>query len=74
MVHPNVLKNCGLDPEKYQGFAFGMGLDRLTMLKYGIPDLRAFFSGDLKWLSHYGFSCSTCRRSAADCRTKDDEV
>jgi len=50
------LKNCGLDPEKYQGFAFGMGLDRLTMLKYGIPDLRAFFSGDLKWLSHYGFS------------------
>ena len=56
MVHPNVLKNCGLDPEKYQGFAFGMGLDRLTMLKYGIPDLRAFFSGDLKWLSHYGFS------------------
>jgi phenylalanyl-tRNA synthetase alpha chain len=56
MVHPNVLRNCGLDPEKYQGFAFGMGLDRLTMLKYGIPDLRAFFSGDLKWLSHYGFS------------------
>jgi phenylalanyl-tRNA synthetase alpha chain len=56
MVHPNVLKNCGLDPEKYQGFAFGMGLDRLTMLKYGIPDLRAFFSGDVRWLSHYGFS------------------
>ncbi|HML29248.1 MAG TPA: phenylalanine--tRNA ligase subunit alpha [Hyphomicrobium sp.] len=56
MVHPNVLKNCGLDPEKYQGFAFGVGLDRLTMLKYGIPDLRSFFSGDLKWLSHYGFS------------------
>jgi phenylalanyl-tRNA synthetase alpha chain len=56
MVHPNVLKNCGLDPEKYQGFAFGVGLDRLTMLKYGIPDLRAFFSGDLTWLSHYGFS------------------
>ncbi len=56
MVHPNVLKNCGLDPEKYQGFAFGVGLDRLTMLKYGIPDLRAFFAGDLKWLSHYGFS------------------
>lgn len=55
MVHPNVLRNCGLDPEKYQGFAFGMGLDRLTMLKYGIPDLRAFFSGDLKWLRHYGF-------------------
>ncbi|MGQ0673953.1 MAG: phenylalanine--tRNA ligase subunit alpha [Hyphomicrobium sp.] len=55
MVHPNVLKNCGLDPEKYQGFAFGMGLDRLTMLKYGIPDLRAFFAGDLRWLRHYGF-------------------
>ena len=56
MVHPNVLRNCGLDPEKYQGFAFGVGLDRLTMLKYGIPDLRSFFAGDLKWLSHYGFS------------------
>jgi phenylalanyl-tRNA synthetase alpha chain len=55
MVHPNVLKNCGLDPEKYQGFAFGMGLDRLTMLKYGIPDLRAFFAADLRWLRHYGF-------------------
>ena len=55
-VHPNVLRNCGLDPEKYQGFAFGVGLDRLTMLKYGIPDLRAFFSGDLTWLGHYGFS------------------
>ncbi len=56
MVHPNVLRNCGLDPEKYQGFAFGVGLDRLAMLKYGIPDLRAFFAGDLKWLRHYGFS------------------
>jgi phenylalanyl-tRNA synthetase alpha chain len=56
MVHPNVLKNCGLDPEKYQGFAFGVGLDRLTMLKYAIPDLRAFFSGDMRWLRHYGFS------------------
>ncbi len=56
MVHPNVLRNCGLDPEKYQGFAFGVGLDRLTMLKYGIPDLRAFFAGDLRWLRHYGFS------------------
>jgi phenylalanyl-tRNA synthetase alpha chain len=56
MVHPNVLRNCGLDPEKYQGFAFGMGLDRLAMLKYGIPDLRAVFSADLKWLRHYGFS------------------
>ncbi len=56
MVHPNVLRNCGLDPEVYQGFAFGMGLDRLTMLKYGVPDLRAFFSADLRWLRHYGFS------------------
>jgi len=56
MVHPNVLENCGLDPERYQGFAFGMGLDRITMLKYGIPDLRAFFSADLRWLRHYGFS------------------
>jgi phenylalanyl-tRNA synthetase alpha chain len=56
MVHPNVLRNCGLDPEKYQGFAFGMGLDRITMLKYGIPDLRAFFAADLRWLRHYGFS------------------
>jgi phenylalanyl-tRNA synthetase alpha chain len=56
MVHPNVLANCGLDPSRYQGFAFGMGLDRIAMLKYGIPDLRAFFSGDLRWLRHYGFS------------------
>ena len=56
MVHPNVIANCGLDPEKYQGFAFGVGLDRLTMLKYGIPDLRSFFSADLRWLKHYGFS------------------
>jgi phenylalanyl-tRNA synthetase alpha chain len=56
MVHPNVIANCGLDPERYQGFAFGMGLDRLTMLKYGIPDLRAFFAGDMRWLRHYGFS------------------
>ncbi len=56
MVHPNVLINCGLDPEKYQGFAFGMGLDRIAMLKYGLPDLRAFFGADLRWLRHYGFS------------------
>jgi phenylalanyl-tRNA synthetase alpha chain len=56
MVHPNVIANCGLDPERYQGFAFGVGLDRLAMLKYGIPDLRAFFSADLRWLRHYGFS------------------
>jgi phenylalanyl-tRNA synthetase alpha chain len=56
MVHPNVLINCGLDPQKYQGFAFGVGLDRLAMLKYGLTDLRAFFSGDLRWMRHYGFS------------------
>jgi len=56
MVHPNVLENCGLDAERYQGFAFGMGLDRIAMLKYGIPDLRAFFSADVRWLRHYGFS------------------
>jgi phenylalanyl-tRNA synthetase alpha chain len=56
MVHPNVLKAVNLDPEKYQGFAFGIGLDRIAMLKYGIPDLRAFFESDLRWLRHYGFS------------------
>ncbi len=55
MVHPNVLKNVGLDPERYQGFAFGLGIDRIAMLKYGMPDLRAFFAGDLRWLNHYGF-------------------
>ena len=55
MVHPNVIKSCGLDPAKYQGFAFGMGIDRVAMLKYGIPDLRAFFESDLRWLRHYGF-------------------
>jgi len=56
MVHPNVLRNVGLDPAVYQGFAFGMGLDRITMLKYGIPDLRTMFASDLRWLRHYGFS------------------
>ena len=56
MVHPNVLSACGLDPEEYQGFAFGMGVDRLAMLKYGIPDLRDFFAGDVRWLQHYGFA------------------
>lgn len=55
MVHPNVLSAVGIDPEKYQGFAFGMGIDRMAMLKYGIPDLRAFFGADLRWLKHYGF-------------------
>jgi phenylalanyl-tRNA synthetase alpha chain len=55
MVHPNVIRNCGLDPDEWQGFAFGCGIDRLAMLKYGAPDLRAFFDGDLRWLRHYGF-------------------
>lgn len=55
MVHPNVLKNCGIDPEEYQGFAFGMGIERLVMLKYGVPDLRTFFESDVRWLEHYGF-------------------
>lgn len=55
MVHPNVLKNCGLDPQEWQGFAFGFGVERLAMLKYNIPDLRTFFESDARWLSHYGF-------------------
>ncbi|MCU4178998.1 phenylalanine--tRNA ligase subunit alpha [Bosea sp. BH3] len=55
MVHPNVLRNCGVDPEIYQGFAWGMGIDRIAMLKYGMPDLRPFFEADVRWLSHYGF-------------------
>lgn len=55
MVHPNVLKNCGIDPEIYQGFAFGMGVERLAMLKYNIPDLRTFFEGHTRWIQHYGF-------------------
>jgi phenylalanyl-tRNA synthetase alpha chain len=56
MVHPKVLQSAGVDPDKWQGFAFGLGIDRLAMLKYGIPDLRAFFDSDLRWLRHYGFS------------------
>ena len=55
MVHPNVLKNCKVDPVKFQGFAFGIGIDRLAMLKYGINDLRSFFECDYRWLNHYGF-------------------
>jgi phenylalanyl-tRNA synthetase alpha chain len=55
MVHPRVLRNCGIDPDEYSGFAFGTGVDRLAMLKYGMDDLRAFFDGDLRWLRHYGF-------------------
>jgi phenylalanyl-tRNA synthetase alpha chain len=55
MVHPQVLRNCGIDPAEYQGFAFGMGIERIAMLKYGIPDLRTFYESDLRWLRHYGF-------------------
>ncbi len=56
MVNPKVLENCGIDSTRYQGFAFGMGVERIAMLKYGIPDLRTFFESDLRWLKHYGFS------------------
>ena len=55
MVHPNVLRNCGLDPDVYQGFAWGMGIDRIAMLKYGMSDLRQLFDSDVRWLTHYGF-------------------
>src|ERR1700751_4807240 len=55
MVHPNVLRNCGIDPDEFQGFAWGMGIGRIAMLKYGMPDLRPFFEADLRWLKHYGF-------------------
>jgi phenylalanyl-tRNA synthetase alpha chain len=55
MVHPNVIRNCGLDPDIYQGFAWGMGIDRIAMLKYGMSDLRAFFDADVRWIEHYGF-------------------
>ncbi|HUH76633.1 MAG TPA: phenylalanine--tRNA ligase subunit alpha [Devosia sp.] len=55
MVHPNVIRSAGLDPDVYQGFAWGMGIDRIAMLKYGMPDLRAFFDADQRWLDHYGF-------------------
>jgi phenylalanyl-tRNA synthetase alpha chain len=55
MVHPSVLRNCGLDPDDYQGFAWGMGIERIATLKYGVPDLRQFFEADVRWLAHYGF-------------------
>ncbi|MGH6989235.1 MAG: phenylalanine--tRNA ligase subunit alpha, partial [Stellaceae bacterium] len=55
MVNPKVLEHGGIDPARYQGFAFGMGIERIAMLKYGIPDLRTFYDGDLRWLKHYGF-------------------
>ncbi|MBH67618.1 MAG: phenylalanine--tRNA ligase subunit alpha [Rhodospirillaceae bacterium] len=55
MVHPRVLSGCGINPDEYQGFAFGMGIERIAMLKYGIPDLRPFYDTDIRWLQHYGF-------------------
>ncbi len=58
MVHPRVIAACGLDPREWQGFAFGCGIDRLAMLKYGMTDLRAFFDGDARWLRHYGFKAT----------------
>jgi len=65
MVHPNVLSAAGLDPNEWQGFAFGMGVDRLAMLKYGIPDLRPMFDADVRWLAHYGFSAAQAPSAAA---------
>jgi len=65
MVHPNVLRACGVDPDEYQGFAWGMGVDRLTMLKYGVPDLRDMFAADTRWLQHYGFSGFNAPNSAS---------
>ncbi len=56
MVHPNVLANCGIDPREFQGFAFGVGLERITMLKHGMADLRPFYESDIRWLRHYGFA------------------
>ena len=65
MVHPNVLRNCGVDPAEWTGFAFGMGVDRLAMLKYGMPDLRDMFASDTRWLEHYGFSAFQAPSAAA---------
>lgn len=59
MIHPTVLQNCGIDPEQFQGFAFGMGIERLAMLKYGMNDIRPFYEGDTRWLDHYGFRSAT---------------
>lgn len=58
MVHQNVLRNCGINPEEWQGFAFGVGVERLAMLKYNIPDLRTFFESDVRWLDYYGFAAA----------------
>lgn len=68
MVHPNVLKNCGLNPEEWQGFAFGVGVERLAMLKYNIPDLRTFFESDARWLKHYGFAALTSPIWQRECK------
>ena len=65
MVHPKVLTNCGLDPVEWSGFAFGFGVDRLGMLKYGMPDLRDMFASDGRWLAHYGFSAFQAPSAAA---------
>ena len=65
MVHPNVLRNCGIDPDEWQGFAFGFGVDRLARLKYGMPDLRDMFASDTRWLAHYGFSAFAAPNAAS---------
>ncbi len=65
MVHPNVLRACGIDPDEYQGFAFGLGVDRLGMLKYGMPDLRDMWASDSRWLAHYGFSAFAAPNAAS---------
>jgi phenylalanyl-tRNA synthetase alpha chain len=64
MVHPNVLSASGIDPNEYKGFAFGLGVERIAMLKYGIPDLRTFYDSDLRWLRHYGFAALDVPTSA----------
>ena len=68
MVNPKVLENCGIDSARYQGFAFGLGVERMAMLKYGIPDLRTFFESDLRWLHHYGFSALKVPTWSGGCR------
>jgi phenylalanyl-tRNA synthetase alpha chain len=55
MVHPNVLRSCGIDPARYQGFAFGLGIERAAMLKHGVADLRTFYEADMRWSRHHGF-------------------
>jgi phenylalanyl-tRNA synthetase alpha chain len=59
MIHPEVLRNCGIDPDQFQGFAFGMGVERFTMLKYGIDDIRSLYNGDTRWLDLYGFGAQS---------------